>query len=55
MFLLGYLDESVSIYNEALQISPEHSIALAGLARVKRKLGETDQAEKLFLKLAHIF
>ena len=47
----GYLDESVSAYNQALQISPEHSIALAGLARVRRKLGENDRAEKLFRRL----
>ena len=51
---IGHFHESASVYHQALKIAPSHATALAGLARVKRKLGENEQAERLYKRCVHI-
>ena len=47
---LDKTDEAIGIYSKALEIDPDHSVALAGFGRVQRMIGNTEMAEKLFIR-----
>lgn len=49
-----YHSNSIAIYEQALQHNPHHYIAMSGLARVLRKIGQNDKAEELFKRLMQV-
>ena len=46
----GRYEDAEAQYQECLRLQPNHTITLGNLARLLRKLGQTNEAEQLLLR-----